>query len=128
MLTIRSHLNPIDPSRLAHFRKLYWNKNWLKFLISYFFLAPRKHFWGTTKKSENKILSQVFCSSWVKTGRVKHGLFRVQVDLSPSLWLGYATTRKFGSVVVHHDSFWKYIPISSQVLMILLTSWFFLQK
>ena len=54
-----------NPSRPAHFRKLYWNKNVRP-------LRPSFHttFWGTAKKYKNKNLSQFFLS-WIGTLRVK---------------------------------------------------------
>ena len=47
-----------NPSRPVHFRKLYYNQNQLKFLISHFIVvAFIKTFWGTTKKYQSKNLS-----------------------------------------------------------------------
>ena len=41
---------------------------------------------------------------------------------------GYSRNRKFGTVLVYNESFWKSIPISSLFPNILLTSVFFVQK
>ena len=48
----------VNPSRPVHYSKLYWNKNQIKFLFSYFFVVPQKvevisvfeHFVGLTLK------------------------------------------------------------------------------
>ena len=66
----------ISPSRPVHFRKLYWNKNQLKFFFSHFFVVLQKGLHktlgtkGTKNKCENKNLGYffIFVRDWGAKG------------------------------------------------------------
>ena len=72
-------LGHLSPERPVHFWKLYWNKNRVKFLFSYFFLVPLcgafkafiKPFEVPQRSVKIKIQLNFFTLSGIETLRVK---------------------------------------------------------
>ena len=47
-----------------HFRKFYWNQNWLKFLFSHFFVVSQKILWRPLRSSTSQYMIYWCVSSW----------------------------------------------------------------
>ena len=56
-----------DPWRPVHFWKLYWNKNWVKFSFSHFFVVPQ-----TLRVNNVAGLRQIFCKVGGGTTYIKN--------------------------------------------------------